>query len=304
MKSKAVEKLRAIQFRKSGLSVKQIAQKLGVSKGSVSPWVRFVVISKINRKNIRERMLAGGEKGRKKILRYWDEYRKLHPKPLPYVKPARKIDTFFDKWTPEMAYVLGYFAADGTMYKNKRGSCYVAFCSTDRDLLETVKKIMDASNEIEVYKLSNSRCKLRYTLQIGSKMAFEKLSEYGFTPKKSLVVKLPDIPDEFFCHFLRGNLDGDGCVFIGFYKRKNRIPKTKVFRVSFTSGSRVFLEAMHDKLMQLSITKGGGIHRKSSGHHELVFSTFDAGLLHNFMYPNEEVPCLKRKKEVFVKALA
>lgn len=298
-----MEKLRAIELRKGGLSIKQIAQKLGVSKGSVSPWVKSVTVSKENKKKILERMLRGGEKGRKKIIQKWKEYRKVHPMPPLYVKPIRSIDTFFDSWTPEMAYVLGYFAADGCMYRNPRGSYYVAFCSTDRDLLETVKKIMEVNNEIEVYKLSNPRCKLRYTLQIGSKSAFERLTKYGFTPKKSLVVKLPDIPDELFCHFLRGNLDGDGCVFLSYYVKKGRERKSKVFRVSFTSGSRVFLEAMHNKLTKMKIIDGGCIHRKSSGHFELVFSSKDAGLLYNFMYPSEEVPCLKRKKDVFIKAL-
>src|SRR3989338_4819696 len=34
---------------------------------------------------------------------------------------------FFKKWSSEMAYVLGFFAADGCMYINPRGSRYFCF---------------------------------------------------------------------------------------------------------------------------------------------------------------------------------
>jgi hypothetical protein len=32
---------------------------------------------------------------------------------------------FFKLWTPGMAYVLGFFSADGSMIKNKRGACFI-----------------------------------------------------------------------------------------------------------------------------------------------------------------------------------
>ena len=54
-----------------------------------------------------------------------------------------KNDNFFKKWTPEMAYILGYFAADGTMIKNKRGAHYIEFQSTDKELIVGVKKRWD-----------------------------------------------------------------------------------------------------------------------------------------------------------------
>jgi DNA-binding transcriptional regulator WhiA len=47
---------------------------------------------------------------------------------------------FFKKWTPEMAYILGFFTADGSMFKNKRGSYFVEFEITDKELLEKIKK--------------------------------------------------------------------------------------------------------------------------------------------------------------------
>ncbi len=42
---------------------------------------------------------------------------------------------FFKTWSPEMAYVLGYFAADGSMIQNKRGGHFIEFTSTDAVLI-------------------------------------------------------------------------------------------------------------------------------------------------------------------------
>ncbi|MEK7144930.1 MAG: hypothetical protein AAB794_03715 [Patescibacteria group bacterium] len=47
---------------------------------------------------------------------------------------------FFKKWTPEMAYVLGFFAADGYMTLNKRGAHFWSIQITDKNILEGIKK--------------------------------------------------------------------------------------------------------------------------------------------------------------------
>jgi hypothetical protein len=41
-----------------------------------------------------------------------------------------------------MAYVLGYFAADGSMYVNSHGAKCIDFVSTDREILEHVKHLL------------------------------------------------------------------------------------------------------------------------------------------------------------------
>ncbi len=79
-----------------------------------------------------------------------------------YENPAREprvnID-FFKKWSLEMAYILGYFAADGSMYANPRGSKYITFSSIDREILEKVKQSLnsrrkDRNNKMVPYVLT------------------------------------------------------------------------------------------------------------------------------------------------------
>lgn len=49
-----------------------------------------------------------------------------------------------------MAYVLGYFAADGSMIPHKKGGCYIEFTSTDRSLLVNLKKVVGSTHKISL----------------------------------------------------------------------------------------------------------------------------------------------------------
>jgi hypothetical protein len=59
MRQKVTEKLEAIKLRKQGKSVNEIAALLNVSKGSVSPWVRNVPLSKASEKILLKKISAG-----------------------------------------------------------------------------------------------------------------------------------------------------------------------------------------------------------------------------------------------------
>lgn len=104
MKPKLIEQNKAKRLRIKGLSLKEIASKLQVSKGSVSVWVRKVPLGKAQKQRLIERELWGEAKGRKKIAQYWAEYRLLHPRPIKKPRwPERSVESFFDAWSPDMA---------------------------------------------------------------------------------------------------------------------------------------------------------------------------------------------------------
>lgn len=299
-RGKITQQIRAKKLRTQGRSIKEIARLLGVSKSSASIWVRNVSLGLQQRERLRRRELRGGAKGRRGLAVYWKAYHQLHPKPVSKGPrwPARSVESFFDSWTPEMAYVLGYFAADGCMYRNKRGSYYVGFTSTDYELIKTTKRLMGATNAIEEYQRPKPNCKRRYVLQIGSKRLFRRLLELGFTPHKSRTLKFPSIPEVALCHFVRGNLDGDGCVHVGTYNRKNRLSTQKIFRVYFTSGSSLFLKSLRQLLHKVANIGFGSLGEKDLAW-DLVYSARDARQLYSFLYPTSTVPCLKRKREKF-----
>lgn len=56
---KIIEKRKSLELRRSGCSVKEIANDLGVSKGTISLWVKDVILSKKAKRSIENKMTAG-----------------------------------------------------------------------------------------------------------------------------------------------------------------------------------------------------------------------------------------------------
>jgi hypothetical protein len=110
-----------------------------------------------------------------------------------------KNEHFFKTWSNDMAYVLGFFAADGSMIKTGRGGHYVEFQITDGGLLEKIRDLLGSNNKIAV-RNRNLRWNTIYRLQMGSKIMFNDLGQLGFVPNKTSVMVFPRIPPEFFGH--------------------------------------------------------------------------------------------------------
>ncbi len=198
-----------------------------------------------------------------------------------------------------MAYVLGFFAADGCMIKNNRGAHFIEFQITDKDILLKIKKLLGSNHKITERK-NNIKWKMAYRLQIGSKKMFEDLIALGMTSRKSNTLKLPIIPKKYFNHFVRGYFDGDGNVYI--HKRKDRKGKLSLL-AGFTCGSEVFLEKIFSELKKTANIKKGSLYCKNNIYYCLYFSTNDSVSLYNFMYNQCGDLFLLRKRERFEKYL-
>jgi intein/homing endonuclease len=205
-----------------------------------------------------------------------------------------------------MAYVLGFFAADGSMLENSRGGHYIEFNSTDRILLEHIKRVTQAHQKITKRDRDARDAptwKTIYRLQIGSKEWFRDLESLGFTQHKSNTLHFPEVPGEYLGHFVRGYFDGDGCVYFNYLKYQDRTHKRWVLLTLFTSGSRPFLKSLHAALKGLGVA-GGSLTNKKRGF-ELKFSHSDSLALYRLMYHTAEV-CevfLPRKREKLERAI-
>ena len=210
---------------------------------------------------------------------------------------------FFKKWSSEMAYVLGFFAADGSMLRNGRGAHFIEFTSTDRVLIEHVQRVVGSGHLIKSRE-RGGRCKTAFRLQIGSKNWFEDLSKLGFTQHKSNELAFPEMPPEYFRDFVRGYFDGDGCVYFKSHFAKDRNKERWVFQTLFTSGSRVFLEKLLSEVRVYGV-QGGRIATKSKSGYDLVFSWKDSLALYRLMYHTAKVAdlYLPRKREKLEKAI-
>jgi len=200
-----------------------------------------------------------------------------------------------------MAYVLGFFTADGSMTKNKRSAHFIEFQITDRDLLVKIRKALGSNHKITVRKRGEI-WKTIFRLQIGSKEIYNDLFALGLTERKSKTIKFPYVPNKYLSHFIRGYFDGDGNVTVSRYRRADRGGRLfKTILSGFVCGNKNFLKILHQKLKRVAKLSGGILYYHDNGY-RLTFSVKDSLALYRFIYHDVKNDLfLSRKKNKFEK---
>lgn len=216
---------------------------------------------------------------------------------------------FFQTWTSQMAYVLGYIFADGAIEDVQESSraCYIALISKDLSILEKIKTVMDSNHKLykrkaqmEPYPGNKGYVSSeRFVFRIGSKLIYNDLLKLGVTPRKSLTISFPNIPLEFLSPFIRGYFDGDGCL---------HLIKGKYPRLIFTSGSNKFLEGLSNTLsivlnIPLKVVYSQ-LQKSNNLCYRLHYNTKISRKVLEFMYKDlEKAPYLERKYAIYQKYL-
>lgn len=211
---------------------------------------------------------------------------------------------FFSKWNSDMAYVLGFFAADGCMIKNNRGAHFIEFHITDKEILVAMRRVMKSNHKIAI-RTRNPKHKIGYRIQIGSIKMYKDLQSHGFTSRKSLRLRMPQVPAKYFGDFVRGYFDGDGCVYFKKHTVKGRKKKKWIFTSRFTCGHRLFLASLLKRLRARGLQKGFILGRRDNSAFELVFSHRDSVALYRILYNNlsDSDIYLGRKYRLFTRAI-
>lgn len=152
--------------------------------------------------------------------------------------PFRHINKdFFKVWTPEMAYVFGYWFADGNIScVNQRYRFRIS--SNDLEQLEKIKVLMSSNHKIHHRKDTRKYRDRNHMFNVSCKEIYDDIVKLGGTERKSLIAKFPYVPDVYVSHFIRGFYDGDGGIFLRDYNAPT---------ISFI-GTREFLEEMMKRL--------------------------------------------------------
>ncbi len=187
-------------------------------------------------------------------------------------------EKFFDKWSPEMAYILGFWFADGYMRHEK--SYRVVFSSRDYQLLIRIKKSLSSNHPI--YQRGNN---IEYQLIIYSKKVYFRLLNLGGRRRKSKIIKFPNVPHNYLADFIRGYFDGDGSVFYVTYIHTKTMKLRRELRSNFTSGSIKFLEGLQNILINTLgfIKKKIGSYNRGASR-KLGYGTKNTLELLRFMY--------------------
>jgi hypothetical protein len=230
------------------------------------------------------------------ILRTKGQARRLALKAGKLPKQYREAKRdFFSQWTSEMAYVLGYFCADGNFgLIKKTNSWYFTISSNDWNHLELIRKTMGSAHKLSK---STKQPKLHH-LRILSEEICKDLLKLGVTPRKSLTLHFPSVPHKYLNDFIRGYFDGDGSIYV---ERRNQAA-----RLSITSGSRNFLVTLNNYLEESAPGVVGKLYKhKHARCYYLRYTRMDdIATLFTYFYPRgERTLCLKRKFEKFQEAL-
>jgi len=186
---------------------------------------------------------------------------------------------FFQQWSDNMAYVLGHLYADGCIMKSRYR---IKFSSNDVELVEKINNILQSNYPILPYLRKNRRFPNFY-IGVDSKKMYLDLQNLGLTPQKSKSMKLPFIPQEYFPHFLRGYLDGDGSIY---YDKPTSLSNIRL-NTSFWRGSYAFLDALGRSISEfLEIKHQRVISWSKRNAYYIRYSTKDSLKFLEYIYQN------------------
>lgn len=210
----------------------------------------------------------------------------------------RNVDINFFKTidSKNKAYVLGLIISDGYVDNYTK----LTFTSKDIELVEIIKRELKSEHKLAKYDVFDKRTNktyTRYSLQITSKEIVSDLNKLDIRSNKSFNCSMPNIPEEYFWHFVRGVFDGDGCI--------SKEKKHKDGRLNFSIiGSENLLNILKEKFSNygLSNTKLD-ITKYHLNNNRLIkihyYSYKDLLILKEKIYEDSEGLRLPRKHELF-----
>ena len=184
------------------------------------------------------------------------------------------------------AYLLGLFYADGNISKNQHHSkLYIK----DKELIDRLKIEFPFFNYY-------SRENYLFGIQSGKKDVRQHFISNGCLPDKSISnkenLKLP-FKNEFTSHFIRGYFDGDGSIYRGFSKGRNKIC------VNFTNSTKRILEDINNYCKDINFKLETKMSKNNFEYYVLaIYNKIEVEKFYNIIYNNSTF-YLKRKFDKF-----
>ena len=126
-----------------------------------------------------------------------------------------KIDIFNPVNTPEAAYILGFYIADGCLNGNK---FVITLNEKDKEILEKIRDYMSPITKLIYKKETINKQGIvshpMYSFAFACKEIVNCLEDLGLGKNKTYLSKSIKnvVPKELMWDFIRGYWDGDGCI--------------------------------------------------------------------------------------------
>ncbi|CCH02010.1 hypothetical protein FAES_4010 [Fibrella aestuarina BUZ 2] len=194
------------------------------------------------------------------VLRTISQAQSIRTAGRPSQKRYTLDESFLDVIDTEVkAYWLGFMYADGYNgeYANK---VVLSLQARDRPILERFARELDTDRPLYFRKVSRGQS--QFSLSFSNKHLSKRLAELGCHQAKTFTTTFPDwMPDVLLPHFIRGYIDGDGCIQSKFgADRNSRICVIQAL------GSTAFITRFAD-VIRVNCEVGGSFvdHPKSPG---------------------------------------
>lgn len=188
---------------------------------------------------------------------------------------------YFKTWSHDMAYILGFWFADGCIYGGRMFD--ITIHRKDKYLIKKIAEKLQYEGPLFDYA-DRQASRINFSCVV----IYKDLIALGGTENKSLTLQFPDVPKEFLPDFIRGYFDGDGCIM--------RLKGGRI-NSAFTCGSKDFLDSLLLILRKEAGIEGGSYDKSSMS---LRFGKRDSIRLGKYMYKNNPELFLLRKKEKFI----
>ena len=198
-------------------------------------------------------------------------------------------------WSPELAYVVGLVTTDGNLSSDRPD---VSFASTDIEIAEAYRRILKVNAPIYVTQSSGGHKPL-HRVCINDPPYRALLESIGLMPVKAKKLGALSIPDVVFRDFLRGCIDGDGCIRVSVYKQTvYKDGDRRLLIVNLYSSSLPFLKWVRNTVERLAGLRCS-VNKDKRGYGSLTYSGRKAVSLLRWIYYKSDLPCLTRKRDIF-----
>ncbi len=138
-------------------------------------------------------------------------------------------------------YTIGLITTDGNLSKDGR---HIDITSKDEKDLKRLKEALGLKCKIGKKNRGQIPKKFYSRLAFGDVNFYKELLDIGLTPRKSLSLKSLNIDPNYFCDFLRGVIDGDGCIFTWIHPSNS----SRQWSLRIISAAPIFLKWLHSEI--------------------------------------------------------
>lgn len=218
----------------------------------------------------------------------------------------RKNRTFNDKYFSEIdtankAYWLGFIYADGWIIKNVAKRNYelgIELCDIDEQQLIDFNNELGCVHDIShghyekyICGYNNISATDTVCIRIYSKQIVEDLIRHNVLENKTLKSEYPIVNDGLFFDFLRGYIDGDGCIYVN-------NDKISASQVTITSSHCEVLNYIKTKLSLYGIKSY--IYKEKENKYRICINHKNAIKLLDMIYYDKDVQKLNRKYQKYL----